>query len=535
METVTQPTPTEVQAGGPRTVGFMDIGTNSVRLLVARINPEHSYNVLTRQKEMVRLGEAEFPQQRLRPEAMQRTLLVCAKFAQMARSYGAEEIVTVATSASREAKNQAKFLQRLRREAGVDARLISGKEEARLVYLGVASGLRLGNRRALFIDVGGGSTEIAAGDQRQYHYLDTLKLGAIRLTSLFLPPEETGPVSMPSYNLVRRYVNNLAVRTLQRLRQEKIDLTIGSSGTVVNLAEIAARTFDKRALYKEEVLSYTRLRDVIDMLCALPLEERRRVPGINPERADIIIAGAAIVDTFMQELHIREILISERGLREGMLIDYLARIDHPSLFEEVSFRRRSVLHLGYLCNFDEAHARHVAGLVLELFDSAGKAGLHNFGDAERELLEYAALLHDIGGFLSFNDHSAHSAYLIRNADLLGFDQAEIIIMANLARHHRKPFPTRKNNPDFAAMDRRSRRVVRKLSVLLRIAESLDRGHARVVRHAKLGPEDKRSVLLEVTASQDCQLEMWGVENHQKAFKRAFKRTLHLEARVEPEA
>ncbi len=179
-------------------------------------------------------------------------MLVCARFADMARSYGAAEIVAVATSASREAENQKRFLKLLEQKARLDVRVVSGKEEARLIYLGVSSGVNLGQQRALFMDIGGGSTEVAVGDQHQYQFLDTLKLGAIRLTTLFFLPDETDPVPPARYNLIKRYVRNISVRTVQKLRQDKFDIAIGSSGTIVSLAEIAARLFRKRPWRKDE-------------------------------------------------------------------------------------------------------------------------------------------------------------------------------------------------------------------------------------------------------------------------------------------
>ena len=510
-----------------RVVSFMDIGTNSVRVLLVRINPNHSYATLTQQKEVVRLGEGEFVDQHLQPEAMDRAVLVCRKFAELSRSYGAAEIIAITTSAAREAKNQAEFLRRLRREADLDVRVISGKEEARLIYLGVSSGVHLGDKQAAFIDVGGGSTEVIAGDQRQYHYLGSLALGAVRLTTLFFLPEETDPINSERYALLQRYVRNASVRTLQQMKQNRFDIAFGSSGTIENLTDIAARALHNRPRQRDDVLPYSDLKQVVEMLSALPLEARRKVPGINPERADIIIAGAAIIDTLMQDLKLTELrVISERGLREGLLIDYLSRGEHAQLVRGMSVRERSVLQLGRTCGFDEKHAKHIRRLALEMFESAQKAGLHRLGDRERELLGYAAMLHDIGVFLSYNDHHLHTYYLIRNAELLGFDQSEIAIMATAALFHRKGMP-KKKSAEFAALDKRSRSIVELMSVLLRLAEGLDRSHMGIVQHAKLRAIDKRTVELEIHAAQDCQLELWGVQDRLKAAEKILDRKMQV--------
>jgi exopolyphosphatase/guanosine-5'-triphosphate,3'-diphosphate pyrophosphatase len=514
-------------------VSFIDIGTNSVRLLIVRIAPNHSYTTLTQQKEVVRLGENEFADQYLQPDAMERAILVCSKFAELSRSYGAQEILAVATSAVRDAKNQKDFLRRLQHEAGLEIRVISGREEARLIYLGVANAVHLDDKQAAFIDIGGGSTELIVGGQKQCQFLGSLNLGAVRLSTLFFLPNETAPVPPERYALLQRYIRNASVRTLQQMQKYRWDLTFGSSGTIENLTDIAARALHNRIRQRDDILTYADLQRVIEMLCACTLEERRKLPGINPERADIIIAGAAILDTLMQDLNIKQVrVISERGLREGMLVDYLSRSEHAELFREFSVRERSVLQLGRACGFDETHARHIARLALELFDSAKKVGLHTLGDRERELLEYAALLHDIGAFLSYDNHHLHTHYLIRHAELLGFDQAEIALMALVALFHRKAKPS-KQNEEYAAQDKATRRSVRVLSALLRVAEGLDRSHNGIITRARFRAANNTSVRLELQATGDCQLELWGVEDRigtlEKVFKRAVKIKLQTSA------
>lgn len=512
---------------------FLDIGTNSIRLLLVRINPNHSYTILNDEKEVIRLGEDEFIDQLLRREAMQRAVQVCKQFIDMAEANGANPIQAIATSATREAKNKKEFLQYLNEETGLDVRTVSGKEEARLIYLGVSSGINLKNDQALILDIGGGSTEVIVGDQSQYQYLDSLKLGAIRLTSLFFLPEEVGPVPPARYALIQRYIRDAAVQTLQQIRQYRIDLAIGSSGTIENLADIAIQKFYKRPRKKDDVFLYEHLEQVIDLLLSLSLEERRKIPGIDSNRADIIVSGAAILHTIMDELKIPEIQISDRGLRDGLLEDHLIRSEHALMVKEMTMRERSVLQLGRACGFEEAHARHVARLSLSLFDSSRKIGLHDFGDWERELLEYAALLHDIGTFLSHSNHQAHTYYLIRNADLLGFDQTETNIIATLGYFHRKKRPKNKHK-QFSELDSDSRKIVKVLAVLLQLAESLDRSHASLIHQVRLYPINDKKVSLEIIADQDCQLEVWGVRNQKKAFKKTFGTKLKVEVLIEEE-
>jgi exopolyphosphatase/guanosine-5'-triphosphate,3'-diphosphate pyrophosphatase len=517
-----------------KTTAFLDIGTNSIRFLLVRINPNHSYTIINDEKEVIRLGEDEFIDQFLRREAMQRAALVCKQFIDMAEAYGANPIQAIATSATREAKNKKEFLHYLYEETGLDVRTVSGKEEARLIYSGVSSGINLKNNLALFIDIGGGSTEVIIGDQSQYQYLDSLKLGAIRLTSLFFLPEEVGPVPPARYALIQRYVRNAAVRTLQQIRQYRIDLAIGSSGTIENLADIAIQNFYKRPRIRDDVLRYEHLEQVIDLLLSLSLEERRKIPGINSHRADIIVAGAAILDTILDELEIPEILITGRGLRDGLLEDHLIRSEQSLTVKEMTIRESSVMQLGRACGFEEAHARHVARLSLSLFDSARKIGLHDLGHWERELLEYAALLHDIGTFLSHSNHQAHTYYLIKNADLLGFDQTETNIIATLGYFHRKQRP-RKKHKQYSELDNDAQKIVKVLAVLLQLAESLDRSHASLIHQVRFYPINEKKVSLEIIADQDCQLEVWGVRNQKKAFKKSFGKKLKIEVHIEEES
>jgi exopolyphosphatase/guanosine-5'-triphosphate,3'-diphosphate pyrophosphatase len=510
-----------------RVVSFIDIGTNSVRLLVVRLNPNHSYTILTRQKQQVRLGEGAFADGEIQAEAIERLVVVCKKFTDLARTFSTEEFVAVATSAMREAHNRNEILHLLRQEAQIDVHVISGQEEARLIYLGVASGTTLEGRQAFFIDIGGGSTEIAVGGARTYQYLESFRLGAIRLSDLELPRENTAVLSVDQYRHVQRHVKNTIIHSVKKIRSLKPAIAIGSSGTIMNLAEIAQKAIHQNSTNSEPVLSAKDLRKVIGLLSSLPLDQRRKVPGMNPERADIIIAGAVILDTFMKELGLDSIRTTGRGLQDGLLVDYLSRMDAFPLLGELSPRQRSVLQLGRSCRINEVHARTVTTLVLELFDSAKGLGLHDLGDNERELLEYATFLHDIGSFISYTNHHAHSYYIIKNSELPGFDNKEITFMANIARFHRKKAPGKK---DFGIMDLESRErdALRVLTAFIRLGESLDRSHTALIQHVRFSCMDRDSVHLEVVARGDCQLEIWGVEAEKKAFEKVFRKTLIIE-------
>ena len=504
-------------------VSFIDIGTNSVRMMVVRLNPNFSYTVLSLEKEMVRLGAGGFDDMFLRRDAIDRTVLVCKKFVELSRYYSADEIIAVATSAAREARNQNVLEERLKEEADLDLGIISGIEEARLIFLGVSSGIDLAGRTALMIDIGGGSTELAIGNGGGHVFLDSLKLGAIRTTDMFIPRGHQKAVDEKTYNAMKLHVKGYMSLANRVIKKTPFDLVIGSSGTIVNLSEMAARSMGGRP----GTLRLSHLKKLTGLIRSSTLKGRRMLPGINPERADIIVGGAAILETFMEELRIEEIVISERGVREGLLVDYLARIEGSPYAQGKSVRETSVLQLGRSCDVDEEHAATVGRLALSLFDSALAAGLHSLGKMDRELLGYATYLHDVGDFISFTNHHIHSDYIIRNADLLGFDHKEVMIMANLTRYHRKRGP-RRRDPGLAGIEPETYQAIIVMSAFLRLAEGLDRSHCGLAKDVSLRREGKKAVL-ELVADDDVSLEVWGLEGTEKAFRKTFG--LELEVQV----
>ncbi|CEK12395.1 Ppx/GppA phosphatase family protein [Chthonomonas calidirosea] len=515
----------------------IDIGTNSIRLAVVRIEDNNHITTLAQHREMVRLGEGEFATHRMTPEAIARGALVCARFADVARGFGADEIVAFATAAVREAENREEFIERVRREAGIEVRVISGPEEARLIWLGVSSGIELGSNRALLIDIGGGSTEVIVGTSEGYEVLESMKLGAIRLSNLFFDTPD--PISPELFAKVQAHVRAVANPVARRVQQAGFDIVLGSAGTINCLGQVVAnytghaeaspRPTPSPSLRGGITFRTADLRQVVKLLCRLPLEERRQVPGMDPTRADIILGGAAILLTFLEQVEAERITTSERGLREGILVDHLLRQEGTrEQFQALSVRRRSILQLARACNYEADHAHHTAFLALRLFDELHQLGEHTYGNTSRELLEYAAILHDIGTFLSHSNHQRHAYYIIRNSDLLGFDDTEIDIIANVALYHRKGIP-KKKHPNMADLNREERRRVRVLAALLRVAEGLDRSHLGLVRDIRLRREESpRRFILTLISDAECELEVWGVQNNSDLFEYVFKAPLVAE-------
>jgi exopolyphosphatase / guanosine-5'-triphosphate,3'-diphosphate pyrophosphatase len=523
----------EVTAKTEKVVAFVDIGTNAVRLLVVRINPNFSYTIVSQEKEVIRLGEEEFKDNQLKPDAIERAIFVCRKFAELSKTYGATEIIAVGTSAIREAKNQSEFLARLKEETELNVQVISGQEEARLIYLGVSSGVDIGDEKTIFLDLGGGSTEIAIGNQYECFYVNSLRLGAIRLTSDFIGEGWTGPIAMGVYKQVKQFAQKKVHGVRARVLEYGARKAWGSSGTIINLAEVAAKLFKKNGNGNGNLsLSRKNLKKLVPILTSLSLEERRHLPSINPDRADIIIAGAAIIEAIMEEFGLEEIHVSHRELRDGMLVDYLSKFEGFRELQKTPTRNRSILHLGRSCNFDEKHAETVTSLALQLFDSAKQIGLHSLGENQRELLKYASLLHDVGDFISFSDHHLHSHYIICNAGLLGFDKKEIQEMANIALFHRKKLPSKKalKSKDI---DEKNKEAVAILSTFLRFAEKLDRSHSGLVKKAEFIEENNGKILLSFYSDSDCSFEEWSIIQNRQAFQEAFKKDIEVHCTVIP--
>jgi exopolyphosphatase / guanosine-5'-triphosphate,3'-diphosphate pyrophosphatase len=514
----------------PSIIAAIDIGTNSIRLAVVRAEDDQRLTTLASHREVVRLGEGEFAKSEMTPAAMARGALVCAKFADVARGFGAADIIALATSATREAENREEFIEKVKRDADLEIRVISGVEEARLIWLGVSSGIELGSRKALLMDIGGGSTEVIIGNAEGHLILDSLKLGAVRLSDQFF--QGAGAFTPEHYAKVQDYVRGVAGQLRKRVKNVGFDVAFGSAGTITTLGSIVAKhTADTSASsQRQPTFRLADLRDVVQMLLRLTLEERRRVPGIDANRAEIILGGAAILQTLMETFGADSMTVSERGLRDGILLDHLLKEDTTrAQFKAQSVRRRSILQLARACKYEAEHAEHTQTLCRKLFDELKRLGLHNYGDDEKELLDYAAITHDIGTFLSHSNHQKHAYYLVRNSDLLGFNDTEIDIVANVALYHRKGIP-RAKHANLAALSKGDRKRVSVLAAILRLAEGLDRGHLGTVKDValKLAKSPRRFVLT-LFSDTDAQMEIWGVNNNKDLFEFVFEAPLEVRA------
>jgi exopolyphosphatase/guanosine-5'-triphosphate,3'-diphosphate pyrophosphatase len=502
---------------GPDVLAAVDLGTNSFHLVVAKVE-ESRFEVIEREREMVRLGSSGGDMKRLAPDAMDRGIAALGRFRQVAEIYGAR-IRAVATSAVREAENQAEFIERARAEAGIDVEVISGFEEARLIHLGVIQAVPVFDRRVLVCDIGGGSTELVVGHTGDVLLSRSLKLGSIRLTQRFFPDGRSGSSSVEA---CRRYVR-LALAPFKRLIGNLAwEVAVGSSGTIGAIVELVAaqrdeprpRTYNNFSIDRDEIKAAVR-----QLVKAKTVEDRAAIAGLDPRRADIILGGALILDEVVRELEIPELVFSDYALREGVLLDTWQRAHGASLHHLSDLRRRSVLHLVDLMDEDPDHSGQVARLALELFD--GTCIEHGLGDDSREVLEAAALLCNVGLFVSHSGHHKHSYYVIRNSEqMTGFTDREIELIAQVARYHRKSAP-KESHPEFASLGDDDKGRVRVLAGLLRIAVGLDRDHGGRVEKVRCHAGDGQLVIEVVPRPEaDISLELHAASQRVDLLERA---------------
>jgi exopolyphosphatase/guanosine-5'-triphosphate,3'-diphosphate pyrophosphatase len=499
-------------------VSFIDIGSNSVRLLTAQLRGG-GFTAIREEKETIRLGDQVFLNGFLKQSAMRRGVAAVNKFNKIAHGLNAEKVIAVATSAVRDASNQKEFLGMIKNETGVDVHVVSGREEARLIFLGVSSGVKLGQKNALFIDIGGGSTELIIGNRSSHRTLSSLNVGAIRLTNLFTN-SGMKEVEDETYENMCSYVRAELTKANPQ-NWGKLFGAYGSSGTIINLTEMA----NGQRLNGASTLKLKELGKISDALRSLSLPERRKYPNINPERADIIVGGAAILETIMKELKVSEIRASDRGLNYGLLVDQMSQAQGGAMAKRVT-RESSILDLAAKYSADDAHCENVTRLAGELYDSLRETEIIKTGEGEREFLTYASMLHDVGNAIAYRDHNIHGEYLIKNTELLGFDQSEIAVIASIVRYHMKRTPTHRDLVE-AGFSKIEQKTVKTLSALLRIAENLDRSHLGHVKKAEFVESGDKMTLL-IYADADVDVELWGMKSIQDCFEGVFGKKLKVD-------
>ncbi len=503
-------------------IAALDVGTNSIHLLIARVAADGQVEPLDRAKEMVRLGDSAFKGV-ISPDAFARATECIRKYRAQAERAGVDAIIAVATSAVREAENGGDFVRVVRDETGIELTVIRGEQEARLIYLGARSAINLAGKKALIIDIGGGSVELIVGDAREAHYATSLKLGVLRLLDQY---QLADPITADQRLRLAEQLHRALEAPTAAIRKIGFDMVAMTSGTARAVAELIPTTTAE----KPRPIAFKDVWELEEKLCAMNAAERSRVPNLDPKRVDSIIPGVILVRSLLEVVHADSYVLCEAALREGLVADYAAR-NGPGIQlidEYPDLRRRSVVRLSRRCNANQPHAEHVARLALDLF--RGLRPLHDLPNADGELLEFAALLHDIGFHIAPSKHHKHSAYLIENADLQGFTADEIQTLAQTVRYHRKATP-KDSHPGFAALPAAGKHKVLVLAAMLRLADGLDRGYAQLVRGVRCRIGDK-SVEVTLSAASDLELEVWGARRKrdlaEETFERRFRFTVERE-------
>ena len=485
-------------------IAAIDIGSNSIRQIVADVSANGAIRVVDEMKAAPRLGSGLDHDGALGAEPMRLALESLARMATLARQLGAKRIEAVATSAVRDAQNGAAFLTRVRQETGLRVRLLDGEEEARLAFRSALAHFELGAVRAVVMDIGGGSLELAAAADGLVERLVSLPFGALRLTERFLGAEPTAK----RVRKLRKHIRGDIEKALP-LRDWRGAEVIGSGGTFTNLAGIflarqgmrAARSVHGTRIPRVEV------EHVLEMLQEMSPAERLLVPGLNSGRADIIIAGLAVAAEVLARVEPRELAASAFGIREGLLLE-VARVQ-PTIADPGEARERSVREFAERCHYEQPHARQVQRLALQLFDAIGaRLGL----DAtDGRILADAALLHDVGYHINYQGHNKHSYHLIVHADLLGMSPDAQVILAHVARFHRGAAPDKKKHTAFGELEKPMRTRIRLLSAILRVADGFDRGHVSAVDRLKVRWLDRalRITPVPVPRAKSLRLELWG--------------------------
>jgi len=504
-------------------IAALDLGTNSFHLLVVDAHPDGTFVPLAKEKEMLRLGDGVAREGRVPEGDARRAVMAIKRFQSLAESAASDEVVAYATSAIREADNGGELVDRIRTEAGVDVRVITGLDEARLIFEAIRASVVIDPPPALAFDLGGGSLEVMVGDRSGLAWASSVKLGVARLTAELVRGDPPSPGDIR--RLRERFTTGLAplAAEVSKLHPK---MAIGTSGTLCTLARMAAARRSGTVPVSVNQLTFDRdeLMAIHEDLLSMPASQRSRLPGLDAGRTDIIPTGSLFLLTAMELFGFEELTAGEWALREGMVLDAIGHHDASDWSGDPrAIRRASVLELARRCNWDEVHSRQVARLAVQLFDQT--LPLHELRPGDREILEHASLLHDIGAHVSTESHHKHTAYLIQHGRLRGFSPEEVTVLAALGRYHRGGDP-RKSSEPFASLDAEWQARVPKLAALLRLADGLDRSRSGVVDDVHMKLNGTR-VRMAVTAEADADVDIWGARRKRELFEKLFDRRLEV--------
>jgi exopolyphosphatase/guanosine-5'-triphosphate,3'-diphosphate pyrophosphatase len=484
-------------------ISAIDIGSNSIRQTIADVSPTGTIRVVDEMKAAPRLGAGLYKKGALSEVAIQNALSTLTRMATLANQLGVKRTEVVATSAVRDATNGEEFLKLVRTETGLKVRVLRGEDEARLSFRSALAHFDLGVGRAVVMDIGGGSLELALSADGLVERLISLPLGAISVTERYLGAD----IKKKGMRKLRRHVW-LELRRHLSARHWHATRIFCSGGTFTSLASIylARIGMESAKTVHGTVIPRIELEHIVDMLRNMSLAERQGVPGLNAARSDIILGGLAVAAEVAARVEAKELVVSAYGIREGILLESAHVAPAPA--DPGEARERSVRELAERTHYEEPHSKHVQKLSLQLFDAIGQR-LGCIPD-DRKLLSDAALLHDIGYHISYDKHNKHSYHLIEHAELLGMTPIEQIVVANVARYHRGAEPKKKHR-NYGGLERPVRQTIKRLSAMLRVADGFDRGHASAVAEIKVRWVERALRITAVPSRHiyNLRLDLWG--------------------------
>jgi exopolyphosphatase/guanosine-5'-triphosphate,3'-diphosphate pyrophosphatase len=479
----------------------MDVGSNAMRCQIAAVDHPKHYRVLEQDRQPVRLGQEVFQTGKLNPDTADSALKVLAEFKKLSDRFRVKAIRAAGTSALREASDGRAFVRRAEK-IGVPLEILPEEEEARLISLGIMSGLRFHLPLGLFLDIGGGSVEVAVADTMNTYCVFSLPLGAVRLTEEFIASD---PPHRKDIREIQRFVQDELKPAVRRVQREKYTMAFGSGGTITALAETDTRVGGNARAGSLSILRRQRLKALLDLLINQPASERASMISGDPKRADIIVAGGVVLYEIMSEFGLDYLFVSRRGLRDGLMVDLLQRHYKGSgAWHPDADRTESLDQVCQKYLYDAPHANHVSQLALNLFYQLHH--LHKLPEKYSGILHAAAMLHDIGLFIAHPKHHKHSYYLIKSSGMNSFNKLDLDLVASVARYHRKAHPSPKHL-GFSQLSPANQDVVRKLSALLRIADAFDFNHGQQVDALNCTLSKSRTLVISASAQANLKEEI----------------------------
>ncbi|RPH62597.1 MAG: Ppx/GppA family phosphatase [Chloroflexi bacterium] len=492
-------------------IAAIDAGSNAIRMMVSQLNSEGRLETLENLRLPVRLGQDAFTTGQFSEQTMQMAVDAFLRFRKVAEVFEVTQTRAVATSAMRETTNSDLLIERIARETGFSIEPISGDEEARLIHLAVTQAVNLKGKRAILIDIGGGSVEVTLSDGENILSTESYGMGTVRLLKKL---ESTDGNKLPFNRLVREYAESARRHIDRDIGDEKVEACVGTGGNIEEMGKLRKQLFKRE---RDDSIGLDELERLVEKLGAMSVAERIKKLDLRPDRADVILPATVVLHMIAREARVKEVLIPGVGLKDGVLLDMAPLALGPSLPRRDQ-AIASAERMGHKYAYDAEHAIFTARMATSLFNQA--LSLHHLTENERLLLEIAAMLHDIGHFINTIDHDKHGYYLLRHHPLIGLTSAEQEVVANIVRFHRKETPTAADE-NFKQLPQRDRLTVTKLCALLRLADGLDTSHTARVRDINLEQRNHGLWQMKLSGEGDSMLEKWTLEKRKALFQDIF--------------